>query len=112
MKRFVSTLAICLAFASCNSSRVRYDDLSPATHATITHDTATIHLGSNLTASACWTHAKSRLEGNALAIWGYRTLHQTSQSFVIKLPPAVNPRSVSIIWINPDGDRVTIPTKP
>lgn len=112
MKQLVSTLAICLAFASCTSSRLKYDVLSPATFATIARDTATIHLGSNLTASACWTHVKSRLDGNTLAIWGYPTLHQTSQSLVIKLPPAVNPRSVSIVWINPDGHRVTIPIKP
>jgi len=113
MNRFATILLLSLSLfvAGCSKPDVKYSDLSPATTATISGDTVTIHLGSDLTASACWTKPKARVEGQTVYVVGYRTLSEQSREFVVRLPASASSQSVTVVWVDPDGSRVPIPTK-
>ncbi len=113
MNRFATILLLSLSLfaAGCSKPDVKYSDLSPATTATVSGDTVTIHLGSDLTASACWTKPKARVEGQTVYVVGYRTLSEQSREFVVRLPASANSQSVAVVWVDPDGSRVPIPTK-
>jgi hypothetical protein len=104
-------VAITVLLAGCATPDVKYSDLQPPTTATLAGDTVTVHLGSDLMNSACWTKPKVRVEGNAVYIAGYRTLRERSREFVVRLPASTNFRPVSVCWINPDGTRVAVPIK-
>jgi hypothetical protein len=69
----------------------------------------TIHLGSNLTASASWTRPKVRVEGETIYIVGYLSFREQSREFVVRLPISGGSRSVKIVWIDPDGSHVPVP---
>jgi hypothetical protein len=113
MNRFATILLLSLSvfLTGCAKPDVKYSDLSPATTATISGDTVTIHLGSDLTASACWTQPKARVDGQTVYVVGYRTLREQSREFVIRLPASASSQSVSVVWVDPDGSRVTVPIK-
>ena len=59
----ILVLGLTIFLKGCAKPDVKYSDLSPATTATVSGDNVTIHLGSDLTASACWTRPKARVEG-------------------------------------------------
>jgi hypothetical protein len=104
-------LSLSLFLTGCSKPDVKYADLSPATTASVSGGTVTIHLGSDLTASACWTHPKARVEGQTVYIVGYRTLQKQSREFVVRIPASADSQSVSVVWIDPDGTRVPVPIK-
>ena len=104
---FLLTLTVLLA--GCAAPDVKFSDLQPTTTATIASNTVTIHLGSDLMASSCWTRPKARVEDGAVYVAGYRTMRERSREFVVRLPTATNMQPVSVVWIDPDGKRVAIP---
>ena len=111
MSRVVATLLALLTvlLAGCAAPDVRYADLQPAPTATVAGETVTVHLGSDLTASACWTRPKAKVEGRTVCIVGYRTLHEQNRDFVVRLPASNGSQPVSVVWIDPDGSRVAVP---
>ena len=111
MNRIATILLLSLTvfLTGCAKPDVKYSDLSPATSATISGDTVTIHLGSDLTASACWTRPKARVEGQTVYVVGYRTLRVQSREFAVRLPASVSSQTVTVVWVDPDGSRVTVP---
>jgi hypothetical protein len=113
MNRVATILLLSLSalLAGCAKPDVKYSDLSPATTATVSGDTVTIHLGSDLIASACWTIPKARVEGQTVCVVGYRTIREQSREFVVRLPASVSSQSVPVVWIDPDGSRVPVPIK-
>ncbi len=100
-------LGFCLLLTGCSTPNVRYSDLSPATTATVASGTVTIRLGSDLMASACWTIPKARVDGQTVYVTGYRTLHERSREFVVRVPAGWQPATV--VWVDPDGSRVIVP---
>ena len=102
---------LAVVLAGCATPDVKYSDLQPATSATVASNTVTIHLGSDLMASACWTRPKARVEGGTVYVVGYRTLREQSREFVVRLPTATNAQPVSVVWVDPDGKRVAVPIK-
>ena len=91
----------------CAKPDVKYSDLRPPTTATVAGDTVTLHLGSDLADSACWTIPKARVEGQTIFVTGYRTLREQSREFMVRLPAGAQPATV--IWVDPDGSRVAVP---
>ncbi len=111
MNRFATILLLTVSvfLAGCSKPDVKYSDLSPATTATIAGDTVTIHLGSDLKASACWTRPKARVEGRTVYVVGYRTIREQSRKFVIQVRAPASSQPVTIVWIDPDGSHVPVP---
>jgi len=109
MKHFATILLLSFSvfLTGCSKPDVKYSDLSPATTATISDDTVTIHLGSDLTASACWTIPKARVDGQTVYVVGYRSFHEQSREFAVRLPPPLH--SATVVWIDPDGSHITVP---
>src|SRR6267142_1520403 len=99
MNRFATILLLSLSLfiAGCSKPDVKYSDLSPATTATVSGDAVTIHLASDLTASACWTKPKARVEGLTVYVVVYRTLSEQSREFVVRLPASASSQSVAVI---------------
>ena len=113
MNRFTAILLLSLSpfLTGCSKPDVKYSDLSPATTATVSGDTVTVHLGSDLTASACWTRPTARVDGQTVYVVGYRTLQKQSREFVVRLPASASSQPVTVVWVDPDGSRVPVPTK-
>lgn len=109
MKRLGFAVITCLFLTACSPPDVKYSDLQPATTATISNRVVMVHLGSDLIASACWTHPKAKVQGQTVYIVGYRTYRQQSREFDVQLPDSVSPQSVKVIWVNPDGSEVSVP---
>ena len=96
-----------LLLVGCSKPDVRYSDLRPATTATVHDDLVVVHLGSDLNNSACWTIPKARREGQTIYLSGWRTLQQQSHEFAVHLP--ASRLAVTVIWVDPDGNHVTVP---
>lgn len=112
MRYFATILlaSLSVAFLSgCAKPDVKYSDLRPTTTAAVSGSTVAIHLGSDMVASACWTKPEAKISGQTVYIVGYRTTREQSREFVVQLPASVNSQTVSVIWINPDGSKVTVP---
>jgi hypothetical protein len=111
MNRIVAFLlvAMTVSLAGCATPEVKYSDLQPPTTASAAGGTVTVHLGSDLTASACWTKCKARVEGSAIYVGGYRTMREQNRNFVVRLPASTNSQPVSVFWVNPDGSQVAVP---
>ncbi len=103
-------LSLSVFLSGCAKPDVKYSDLKPASTATVSGGTVTIHLGSDLVASACWTKPKSRIDGQTVYVVGYRTMREQSREFVVQLPASVTAAAVSVVWIDPDGSKVSVPT--
>lgn len=82
---------------------VKYSDLSPETTATVSGDAVTVHLGRDLTASACWTMPRANIYGETVYVVGCRTLRQQNREFVVRLPALISSQSVRVVWIDPNG---------
>ena len=102
-------LSLALFLTGCATPDVKYSDLQPATTATVSNGVVTVHLGSDLTASACWTRVRLRAEGSRVYLAGNRTLQEQSRKISIRVSPSVDANSVQVIWVNPDGTRVPVP---
>jgi hypothetical protein len=109
MKNLPVIAYLCLLLTGCATPDVKYSDLSPATTGTLSSATLTIHLGSDMMASACWTIPKARIDGQTVCVVGYRTLREQSREFVVQLPASVRPESLRVVWVNPDGSHTSIP---
>jgi hypothetical protein len=111
MKRiaFHFPLMLTLVLAGCATSDVKYSDLQPATTATVSGDTVTVHLGSDLMNSACYPRPKVRVEGMTVYIGAHRTLREQSREFVVRLAASAGSQPVSVVWVDPDGSRVAVP---
>jgi hypothetical protein len=106
----LSILTMTVLLAGCTSPDVKYSELQPPTTATVAGDIVTVHLGSDLVASACWTKPKARIQGRTVYIVGYRTLRERGHDFVIRLPATpAGSEPVSVFWIDPDGSPVAVP---
>lgn len=103
--------ALSLLLAGCAKPDVKYSDLQPPTTATVAGDTVTLHLGSDLTASACWTKPTAKVKDDTVYVVGYRTLREQSREFVVRLPGSTKAGPVSVFWVNPDGSRIAVPIK-
>ena len=106
---FLAMVAVLVT--GCAAPDVKYADLQPATTATVDGDAVTVHVGSDLTASACWTRPKAKVEGRTIYLVGYRTMREQNRDFVVLLPASSSARPVSVIWVDPDGSRVVVPIK-
>jgi len=95
--------------AGCAHPDVKYSDLRPATTATVSGRTVTLHLGSNMTDSACWTRPKARVEGQTVYVAGYRILWEQSREFAVRLPASVSPQKATVSWVDPDGRKISVP---
>jgi hypothetical protein len=109
MNRFVTVLLLCLVLTGCAKPDVKYSDLRPATTATVYGDKVTIHIGSDMMASADWTRPKASVEGQTVYVVGYRTLFEQRREFVVPLPASVGSQLVKIVWVDPDGSQVSVP---
>jgi hypothetical protein len=81
---------------------------SPPT-ATVTDHTVTIRLGSDMFASAAWVHPTVRIRGQTVYIYGYLTFRKQNSKYIVRLPASVNPESISVIWIDRDGNQLRTP---
>ncbi len=111
MNRLVTTLLLGVgALATgCAMPNVKYSDLSPPTTATVSGDTITVHLGSDLMNSACFTRPKASVKGQTVFIVGYRTLREQSRSFLVRVTTSVISQSVAVVWVDPGGNRFPVP---
>ena len=109
MNRLASIFSISVVLTGCATPNVKYSDLRPPTTATASGDTITVHVGSDLMNSACFTRTKARAERQTVYIVGYRTLREQSREFVVRLPASVNAQSVAVLWVDPDGSHVSVP---
>jgi len=111
MNRFptIFFLAISVLLTGCATPNVKYSDLRPPTTATVSGDTITVHIGSDLMNSACFTQTKARAEGQTIYIVGYRTLREQSREFVVRLPGSVSSPAATVLWVDPDGSHVSVP---
>jgi hypothetical protein len=102
-------LTLSVLLPGCTTSNVKYSDLRPPSTATISGDTVTVHLGSDLTNSACWTRVRTKVEGNTIYVFGARTLREQSRQFVVRLPASAPAQTIAVIWVDPDGRHISIP---
>jgi hypothetical protein len=111
MNRFVSILLLSLSvfLTGCHKPEVKFTDMRPTPTATVSTNTVTVHLGGAYLTSAYWVHAKSKVEGQTVVVYGYYTLKELSHEYVVKLPASVSSQTVAVVWLNPDGSRVPIP---
>jgi hypothetical protein len=106
-------LSWCALLSGCAQPNVKYEELRPATTATVSGSTVVIHLGSDLQNSACWTIPKVRVAGRTVVyVSGYRSMHEQSREFAIQLPPAEGSQQVKVVWVDPDGSRIAVPVLP
>ena len=111
MKIFAAVLLLALSatLVGCSSSQIAFMDISPTPTATISRDTVTVHIGSDMRDSACFVRPKAKIEGQTICLVGHRTLREQSREFAVKLPASMSPKSVTVVWRNPDESRVSIP---
>ena len=111
MKHFtiILLLSLVVVLTGCHSPEVKFSDVRPAPTATVSSGSVTVHLGGDYLNSATYIHPKSRIDGQTVYIFGYRTLGEQSGKFVVRLPASVSWQSVTVIWIDPDGSHVTVP---
>lgn len=105
-------LAFSVILTGCHKTGVKYTDMRTAPTATISKDVVTVALPSSFLGSNTWVQAKSRFEGQTLCVSGYRTTSEpeVDHEYVVKLPDSVSSQTVTVIWIDPDGSRVPVPT--
>jgi hypothetical protein len=113
MKRLAAVLLLSFTvlLTGCHKPEVKFTDMGPSPTATVSGQNVTIHLGSDLINSASWIHAKANVRGQTVYVFGYRSLRTQSWEYVVHLPASVDSKSLSVIWIDPDGSQVSIPIK-
>ena len=111
MKRFATILLLSLSvvLTGCHKPEVKFSDMRPTPTATVSGDTVTIHLGGDYLNSATYVCPKSKVEGQVIYVFGYRTLREQKREFGIRLPASVSSQAVTVVWIDPDGSRVPVP---
>ena len=107
MNRFFAIFVLILA--GCAKPDAKYSDLRPPTHATISGNKVTIHIGSDLANSAFYARPKARVDGQTVYVVGYHTMSEQSREFVVRLPASVGTQTVSVVWIDPDGSQIPVP---
>ena len=111
MRKFTTILILILSvcLTGCHKPEVKFTGMLPTPTATISSDRVTVHLGSDYLTSANWVHAKSRIEGQTVYVYGYHTLKEMSHEYVVKLPASVSSQTVTVMWLDPDGSQVPVP---
>jgi hypothetical protein len=66
-----------------------------------------IRFGSDLTALACGTIPKARVDGPTVNVVGYRAFREQSHEFAVRLP--AGSQSVTFMGVDSDGSRDTVP---
>jgi hypothetical protein len=92
----------------CHKPEVKFTDMRPAPTATITNNTAIIHIGSDYYNSATYISPSAKVKGQTIYVFGYRTLKEQKHDLIVQLPTSTNNQSVTIEWLNPDGSHVPI----
>ena len=111
MKRFatISLLSLSIVLTGCHKPEVKFTDMRPTPTATVSGDRVTVHLGGDYLNSATYVCPKSKVEGQTVYVFGYRTLREQKRELSIRLPASVSSRSVAVVWIDPDGSDVPVP---
>jgi len=112
MKRIVTTLCLVASvfLAGCHKPEVKFTDMRPTPTATVSDSTVTVHLGEAYLTSAYWVHAKSKIKDHTIYVYGYYTLSEISHEYVVKLPASLLSQTVSVVWLDPAGSQVPIPS--
>ena len=105
----ILVLTFSVLLNGCATPNTKYSELRPPSTAAISGEMITLHVGSDVMNSACFTKLKVRVEGQTVLIVGYRTLREQSREFKIRLPVSVIPQSVLVVWVDPDGSRIQVP---
>ncbi len=113
MKKTIAlTLAVSSIFlAGCHKAGVQFADLRNAPVVTVTNDVVTIHFQGVYLGAETWAAIKSSVENTTLCVSGSKTSSEPDMDhdYTVKLTSAVNPQSLNVVWLNPDGSRVPIP---
>ena len=116
MKRieFILLLALSVCLTGCHKEGVKYSDISIAPTATVSNGVVTVLLQGSYLGSNTWVQAKSKFDGQTLCVSGYRTKSEPDSGMehvhVVKLPASVSSQLVTVVWVDPDGNRVPVPT--
>jgi hypothetical protein len=113
MKLFYNILimALCVSATGCHKAGVQFTELHTAPIATLTNDLVTVHFQGFYLGGENWAKMTSRMEGSTLCVSGYQTSSEPEMDhdYSVRLPAAVSPQSLNVVWVNPDGSRVPIP---
>jgi hypothetical protein len=102
-------VSLAAAMAGCRGPGVKLTEMDPPPIATVTDHTVTIKFGVDLLFPKTQVHTKARIQGETLYLWGYRTSRVQNSKCAIHLPASVNPQSISVVWIDPDGRQLRTP---
>ncbi len=89
--------------SGCGKADVKYAFLRPAPSATLAGGIMTVHVGSDIYNSACWTRLRVKIAGQTVYISGRRVLREQNREVAIKLPPSMDASRVALVWVDPDG---------
>ena len=111
MNRLLGLLLVCLSllFSGCRTPDIKYSWLKPATTATVSDRTVTLHIGSDMMNTACWTRPKVRVDASTIYVAGYMTIFEQNREVVVRLPAKAASQPVSVFWVDPHGTRVPVP---
>ena len=98
-----------MVLTGCHSPEIKFNDIRPTPTATIASNNVIVHLGGDYLNSALWVHPKFRVKDQTVYVFGYHTLKEMSREYVIKLPASANSKTITVVWLNPDGSHITIP---
>ena len=110
LSRHLLILTSILGLGACVSN-VKYADLNPYPTATASGSALTVHLGADQTKKAGYTVTNTKVEGRVVYLRGIRTYAPQSRDVQVSLPEGVDARSVSVIWVNPNGQFITVPVR-
>ncbi|MDB6117760.1 MAG: hypothetical protein JWO08_1541 [Verrucomicrobiaceae bacterium] len=109
--RHLLILASILTLGACTIPQVKYSDMNPYAYATASGAGLTVHLGSEQSRKAGWVVTNTKVEGRVVYLRGYRSYAQESRDVQVALPAGVDARSVSVIWVNPNGKFIPVPVR-
>lgn len=111
ISRHLLILTAILGLGACTIPQVRYSDMNPYAYATASGAGLAVHLGVNQAEKAGWVVTNTKVEGQVVYLRGYRTYTQESRDVQVALPAGVDARSVSVIWVDPNGKFIPVPVK-
>ncbi len=86
--------------------------MDPKPTASVSGEKLTVHLGviTNIPSSNVWIGHKAKVAGHTVSITGFQSFNrEQNREFAVTLPLSVNPQTLLVIWIDPDGSHVTVP---
>ena len=114
MRHFITIqlVIVGLFLVGCRSPQVAFRDMDPKPTASVSGGTLMVHLGvvTNIPVSEVWIAHKAKIVGQTVSVSSYRSFyHEQSREFSIQLPATVATQTVSVVWIDPDGSKVSVP---